>query len=270
MAKQWMIGIALVMIFMGAHAPNASAQFGSGESNAPLTITADNSLEWNRDAKTFTANKNAVATRGEVSVRADQLTAYYQAGAGGEEDIQISQLLATGGVVINSPDGKAYGDKAAYDVSTETLVMTGDNLRMIGEGQTVTARDQFEYQAATGKLFADGNATVTQEQNRLRANQLEASFRDTGDGQRALDTIEARGNVVITTPDETLSGPYGIYRARTNTAEISGGVRITRGPNILQGERAEVDLTTNVSRMFGGGNTGRVEGVFFPGSEKSE
>ena len=267
---RFLVLLSILLISTHIHV-HAYAQLG-GDENAPLTITADKSLEWDRDAGTFTANQNALATRGDISVRADTLTAYYQQGADGEEDIQITQLLAMGGVIITSPDGKVYGDQAAYDVASEMMVMTGDALRMVSDGQTVTARDQFEYQARTGELFADGNATVTQGQNRLRANQLEATFREgSGEsGQRALDTIEARGNVVITTPDEELTGPYGIYRARTNKAEISGGVRITRGPNVLQGDRAEIDLTTNISRMFGGGNTGRVEGVFFPGSEKED
>jgi lipopolysaccharide export system protein LptA len=74
--------------------------------------------------------------------------------------------------------------------------------------------------------------------------------------------------VKITTPTEVLTGDYGIYKAETNTAEVKGNVKIVRGPNTLEGDRAQVDLNTNVSSMFGGEGTGRVKAVFFPGSEK--
>jgi lipopolysaccharide export system protein LptA len=95
-------------------------------------------------------------------------------------------------------------------------------------------------------------------------------MKETKQGRRELDTLEATGNVIIKTGAETVTGSYGIYRAATNKAELTGGVTIKRGENILQGARAEVDLNTNTSRMFGGagGQQGRVRGVFYPGSEK--
>ena len=93
-------------------------------------------------------------------------------------------------------------------------------------------------------------------------------------GEQVLHSLEAIGNVVIITPEEIIRGAYGIFKTKTNKAEITGGVKIKRGPNTLEGERAEVDLNTNISTIFGNkqgtGNetTGRVRGVFYPGSEE--
>ena len=79
--------------------------------------------------------------------------------------------------------------------------------------------------------------------------------------------MEAKINVVITTEKEVLTGDYAIYKSATNTAEISGNVKITSGANVLEGAKAEVDLTTNISKMFGAQATGkRVRGVFYPKS----
>ena len=48
-------------------------------------------------------------------------------------------------------------------------------------------------------------------------------------------------------------------------------MKITRGPNILEGDRADVNLTTNVSTMKGSPAAGgRVRGVFYPGSEDGQ
>ncbi len=49
---------------------------------------------------------------------------------------------------------------------------------------------------------------------------------------------------------------------------MTGGVTIIRGPNSLKGDRAEVDMNTNTSQLFGGGGSGQVKGIFYPGSEK--
>src|SRR5690606_17134882 len=100
-------------------------------------------------------------------------------------------------------------------------------------------------------------------------------FTENEKGERIPQALEAENNVIITTPEEVLTGSRGTYRADTNIAQVSGSVKIRRGPNVLEGERAQVDLTTNVSTMFGGGGTitgsdGRVRGVFYPGSEKKD
>src|SRR5690606_20224350 len=52
-------------------------------SDAPLEVTADNSLEWHRNEKSFIASGNAVATQGDMSVSADKLTAHYSDNSGG-------------------------------------------------------------------------------------------------------------------------------------------------------------------------------------------
>ncbi len=83
-----------------------------------------------------------------------------------------------------------------------------------------------------------------------------------------LKTLEAIGNVVITTETEVLRGERGVYNAATNVAELHENVKITRGPNVLEGTKAQVDLDTNISKIFGGAqNGGQVRGVFYPGSE---
>ena len=56
-----------------------------------------------------------------------------------------------------------------------------------------------------------------------------------------------------------------------DTAEMHGNVVITRGPNKLEGDKAQVNLKTNMSKIFGNAkNNKRVKGVFFPSSRKQE
>ncbi|MCB1681762.1 MAG: ostA-like family protein [Rhodospirillales bacterium] len=238
----------------------------SPERGKKLEITADGSLEWHRNEKFFRANKNVRAQQGSTTLVSALLTAKYTETK--DNDMNITQIEAEGGVVIESAQSKAYGERAVYDLNKGLATMTGKGLKLVTSEQTVTAKDHFEYWAADGRLKAIGQAVAVQGQDRIEADELSAVFVKNAEGKRVLKTLEAKGNVKITTPKEVLTGDYGIYRAETNVAEVTGKVKIVRGPNTLEGNRAQVDLNTNVSSMFGGEGTGRVRAVFFPGSEK--
>lgn len=244
------------------------------DNKQPLEVTADGSLEWHRNSKKFIAKKNAIAKQGDVSIGATTLTANYT--EGGEQNIQISRIDAQDNVLIKSRDTDAYGDQGYYDLDKGYAELTGEELKLVGVDQLVTARDRFEYWVTDGKLVAIGAAKITRkneqgEINTLEADTLTAFMVENEEGERVLDRLEADGNVIIKTPTETLTGTQGVYVAKTNTAEITGAVKIMRGPNILEGGKATVDLNTSISRMFGtGGSRGRVKGVFFPGSEKKD
>lgn len=235
----------------------------------PITITADQSLEWYRNDLFFKAVKNVNVTQGETTLISNTLIAKYR--EGNSKNIDIYNIEAKGSVKIISRNTKAYGDKAIYNVDKGYAVMTGKTLRLVSDNQTVTAQDKFQYWIDKGRLEALGNATAVREGDTLVADKLVAIFIKNANGKQVLDQLEAIGNVVITTPDEVLKGKNAVYRAQTNIAELTDNVTITRGPNILKGAKAQVNLKTNISKIFGssdGKAAGRVKGVFFPGAEK--
>ncbi len=259
--------IACLLLAGQVFAQNPAVPVTQGTSDEPLEITADGSLEWLRKDGKFIARENARAVQGDTAVAAQTLTADYREANGSNFDIW--RITAERDVVLTSADSKAYGDRAEYNLDDGVAVLTGQNLRMISPEQTITASDRFEYQVNEARVLAVGDAKVIRPTDTLEADTIKATLEDTPQGERKLKTLEAEKNVVITTPTEILRGDYGIYRAADNKAEIRGNVKLTRGPNVLEGERAEVDLTTNISRIFGSGDAGgRVRGVFYPGSEK--
>ncbi len=249
----------------------ASMAYAQGTStnpdqNKPLEITADESLEWHRNDLFFKAKKNVRASQGGTTLISDILVAKYRESK--TSNIDIHTIQATGRVQIVSANSKAYGDKAIYSVDKGYAVMTGNNLKLVSDDQTVTARDKFQYWVNKGRLEAIGKAVAMREGDRLEADKLIAIF-DEKNGKRTLRTLQAIGNVVITTPTEVLTGEKAIYQAKTDIAEISENVKITKGPNTLEGAKAQVNLKTNISKIFGSKEPGggRVKGVFFPRSE---
>jgi lipopolysaccharide export system protein LptA len=264
-----------VFSFFSIMIPTAFAQGLQPKNNAPVEITADGSLEWSRNEKLFTARGNAMAKQADTSIMAETLTAHYRDGE--KSGMDIHRVEADKNVELTSKDSTAYGQKADYDMDKGFAVMTGDNLKMVSPGRTVTATGRFEYWVNEGKLNAIGNARADTknakgETDTLQADTLSAILKDDAQGRRKLETLEAIGNVVITTPAEKITGQRGLYNARTNKATLTGNVVLHRGPNKLEGARAEIDMNTNISQLFGGDisrtKSGQVKGIFYPGSEK--
>jgi lipopolysaccharide export system protein LptA len=214
---------------------------------------------------------NVVATQGETTITADRLTANYRDGGTGKSKAPaIYELIAEGHVVITSAgDNQAFGDHAVYNLDDKRAVMTGQELKLQAPGQTVTARDRFEYWTGEGRLVAVGDALAIKGEDSIAAETITAWFADDGTGKRVMARAEADKNVTIATPTERASGTRAIYTRGDDIAVLEGPVKITRGPSVLNGTRAEVNLKTNVSTVFGDAKSGtRVKGTFYPEAKK--
>jgi lipopolysaccharide export system protein LptA len=87
-------------------------------------------------------------------------------------------------------------------------------------------------------------------------------------GEQKIKRLEAHGAVVVTQKDQTATGELGIFDMKSNTVTLTGNVMMTQGKNVLRGDKLVVDLTSGVSRVESGkGGTGRVQGLFLPGSQ---
>ncbi len=227
--------------------------------NTPLEINADQGIEWQQKTQAYIARGNARAAQGDVAVHAETLTAYYREKQGG--GTTIWRIDADQKVRIVSPTQRAFGDKGVYDVDNGILVLTG-NVRMETETDRITARDSLEYWEKRNLAVARGNAIAERGENKLRADVLTAHFYKDAKGKSRVRQVDAFDNIVITTPDEIVRSNRGVYDVETGIAKLTGSVKITRGTNQLNGEYAEVNLNTGVSRLFGKG--GGVRGIFTP------
>jgi lipopolysaccharide export system protein LptA len=243
-----------------------------GNATGPVEIDAEQGIEWRRDEKVYIARGNARVKRGDITLNADTLTAHYE--GGGESDGgKVTRVVAEGGVKISTPTQTVYGDKAEYDLNQGVMVITGKALRAVTPTQTLTARDRFEYWTKREIVVARGDAVVTEPGKRVSADLLTGYFATTPEGKRELRQVEADGHVVITDKSEVARGQKAIYDLKRGIATLSGGVKITRGQNQLNGEYAEVNLNTGVSRLLGaakGKGDGRVHTLIVPGDSGAD
>jgi lipopolysaccharide export system protein LptA len=77
-------------------------------------------------------------------------------------------------------------------------------------------------------------------------------------GQQQIKRIEAKGGVTVIQKDHNAAGDSAIFNMRENTVTLTGNVVVTRGQDVLRGQRLVVNLDNGVSKM----DQGRVEGLF--------
>ncbi len=202
---------------------------------------------------------------------------------------QIYRLNAEGHVHIFTATDQAFGDHAVYDLDESVLVLTGGNLKLTTPNDVLTARKDLEYWPDKHMSVARGDAVVTTHTGRrLTADTLvayttpatepatpgangaashpppaPAATSDPLAASGRIRRVEGFGHVTVRTATETISGDRGVYIPATGIALLIGDVRITRGENQLNGERAVVDMKTGVADLLSTPGS-RVQGLVVP------
>jgi lipopolysaccharide export system protein LptA len=278
-----------------APAAAASDDIGLGRSNQPLDVTADEGIEFSKDAKEIIARVHAKAVRGNTTILGDTLTAYYRdkkpaegapppppkaeakensdgSGSGGSE---VWRVVADGNVDIFTPTQHAYGDHGDYNVDDAVVVLTGDHLKMTTPQDIITARDTLEYWENKQQAVARGDAVAVSNQGkRIQADTLVADFAKNKQGQTVIQVAHGYDHVVLTTPTDVVTGDRADYVVETGIVTVTGSVKMTRENNQLNGGYAVVNLNTGISRMYpappGGKAADRqVKGLFVPAPKKA-
>jgi len=262
------LSLATAMCCLGTAALAQDLNLASGSPNAPLEIYADNGIEWQQNEQIIIAEGNAVAKRSGVTVKADELRAYYNEDENSQAqgNTNIHRLEALGAVEIVSATETASGDKAVYDLKRAIMVLSGTRPKLVTPDDVVSADDTLEYWEERAQTVARGNATAVREGRKIKADVLVGLFRKDKSGKSQIHRINAFGNVVIITKSEHVSADKGVYNVNSAVATLTGNVKINRNGNLLNGCSATVNLKTNISRLksCAGTNDNRVRGLVLP------
>jgi lipopolysaccharide export system protein LptA len=259
-----------------ASLPSAYAQQLDLTHGGPIDITAQDGIEWRQAEQEIIANGDAKAVRGNVTVTADRLTAWYrkkksadtgvqQAAApaaspsggqpnGGQatgglvgdtatEDSEIYRLQADGNVHIFTQTDQAQGDKAVYDLDQAVMVMTGRNLKLTTPNDVITARDDLEYWPQKHMAVARGDAVVvTTDAKRVAADTLVAYTTDNPppNGQPAP----------VASSQTAAADPLGAS-GKLQRVEAFGHVSIRTPTDTVTGDRGVYVPDTGMARLAG-------------------
>jgi len=288
----------IVLMSLAASSPLSAAQpsppgsdlgLNAGDNGKPLTIEADQGIEWQQANHVYIAHGHAKASRGTATIYADTLSAYYRPspaaaapstptppaptaadGLLGNGSNQIYLVEADGHVRIVTPTETASGDHLAYDVEKAVAVLTGSDLKLVTERDTVTARDSLEWYDGTHLAVARGKAVAHREGREMRADILTAEIVSAPSQPSHIGKIDGSGHVFVSSQDQIARGDAGVYDLDSGIATLTGNVTLTRADNELRGRYAVFDVNRNIARLLsappnaGKDNGNRVEGLLVP------
>jgi lipopolysaccharide export system protein LptA len=128
----------------------------------------------------------------------------------------------------------------------------------------ISADEALEWHRDKQSYIAKGNAIAIQGDKRIKSDTLTAHYAESQTGDTEITKMIAVGNVEIKTDTDTAYGDHGEYDVLTEIVTLTGNVKIHRDENILNGDRAVVNLKTGISKLLSDKKSGRVSGTFFP------
>lgn len=132
--------------------------------------------------------------------------------------------------------------------------------------------DNLEVRQQDNLAIFTGNVEATQGRIRLTADQVKVWYRPNGEAKAdaggTIIRIDALGDVFVSSPDETAQGDVGIYDVPAKEITLTGDVVLTRGENVIRGEKLVLNMATGRSQIEGGKQ--RVRGLFVPPKKQQQ
>lgn len=278
-------GIALALPGASRAQSTLSGGLGAGDdSGKPVTIEAEQGIEWQQEYHVYIARGNVKATRGHSTLYADTLYAYYHpsradagaaarkpesppgrpgnaaagtaapagsaAGMPDNNATEIYRLEADGNVRLTTETQTVYGDHAIDDVDQAILILTGKNLKLVTPSDVVTARDSLEWYDRRQLAVARGGAVARRAGKTVRADVLTALVEKSPGQSAHISHINASGHVVVSSLEEIATGDQGVYDLDTGIATLTGHVSLAKGDSVMRGQYAVVDLNKNIGHLL--------------------
>jgi lipopolysaccharide export system protein LptA len=235
----------------------------------PIQITAQDGIDWRQAEQVVIAKGDAKAVRGNVTVTADRLLAWYRkkggtessqpvttglSGATDTEGNEVYRMRAEGNVHIFTPTDQAWGDQATYDLDQAVMVMTGHALKLTTPNDTLTARDTLEYWSDKHMAVARGDAVIlTNDARRISADTLVAYTQPAaaaasapGAGPSGPSGTPAPKQAATTTGD-----PMAAAAGRLERVEAFGHVTVRTVTDIVSGDRGVYVPDTGIAHLGG-------------------
>ncbi|WP_322788025.1 lipopolysaccharide transport periplasmic protein LptA [Shimia gijangensis] len=142
--------IGVLMFAFAAHAQQFEVAFGGlqQDTEQPVEITSD-SLSLNQNDGTALFKGNVLIIQGSMRISAPEVLVIYN-----QETSGIDRLEATGRVLLVKEKDAAEADRADYNISAGTVVMTGDVL--LTQGPNTLNSNKMTVDLNTGSAEMEG------------------------------------------------------------------------------------------------------------------
>ena len=228
-----------------------------------IVITAEKQVDVNQKKKKIIAIDQAVATKDNIIVKAEKLTAYFdkKKNSEGKERDYISKMQAEKNASLNMDKADAYGDSIEYNIDENYIIVKGKPAIVKNERAKVSATESIIYYPALSKAVAKGNVIADNGKNKIFSDIMETYFKKDKNGKLTLERVEIPKNPKIVTQNGNVQAKNGIYYPDKGMVYMYEDVIINQNGNILKGDKAETNLNNGISRILSGKS--RVSGVWY-------
>lgn len=211
-----LLALALALGSLPLPAPPAAAQnlgLGAQDNGKPVDIEADDGIEWQQNNRVYIARGNARATRGQSTIFADTLMAFYRPVCSPEAIAaaakrQAAQAAADAQKAAAAPAaGSKPGAKAAATPASKPAAAPP------------TCPDPAAATAAKPAAAGSGDAKAAATPGDTKAA---ASADPVNGGSTEIYRMEADGNVRIATETQTVYGDHAIYDLDQSLLVVTG------------------------------------------------
>lgn len=241
--------------------------------DTPIVIEADHGLVCDQKENWCEATGNATAVKGEQTLKADKLRAYFESSSNnntlptkdtkdrrvGESTLGkgIKRLVAEGQVEILSPKLHGWSEQGEYVAKSGCIKLNGKLIHLKSGQEEISAEEEINYchpkDSSKAYAQAHGNVKVRKHDRVIQADTLKAYFKDkknTEGEDSSLEKAEAFGRVKIIAPQHIALAERGEYIASSEDMKLWGKVKITRGQNQLNGEYGYMNLKTGHAEIL--------------------
>ena len=247
-----------------ATAHGAAAQGLDLSKGGAIDVTADNGIELRQNEQKAIARGNARAVRGDVTVDADVLTAFYRRKGGAAAKTatgatpgpdtgsnEVYRLEATGHVRIYTATDLAVGDRAIYDIDQAVLLMTGDAMKITTPQQVMTARDTMEYWSQKHMAVGRGLAVVTTSDGRRLSGDVLVGYTTPPPPAGAAPAAGATPAPAPAKPPTSPGTSPITTSGKLQRVEAFGNVEVRTVTETFRGQKAVYVADSEIARLAG-------------------
>ena len=229
----------------------------ANENLTQLKIEADKSIEYFEKQKTYVASGNAKASKGNFSIKAENITAFM----GKTTNSNMTDIEATGNVIIINRASIAKSNFARYNFKKKFIILKGNSQSIQSKKFRLLSKKFISFDDINKIAVSEGDVKLFLNSSiSISSKSINANFNKVNNN---LISASAKGNVKIETKSEIITCNSARYDNKTKLIFLNGNVIIKRNKSVLTGEKGYMNLNTQKSKIESS-KSKRVKGVFSP------
>jgi lipopolysaccharide export system protein LptA len=186
----------------------------------------------------------------------------------------LSAQAAANKPTANSPLLPGSDSKEPVTIEADKLVYFDKEQKAIYSGNVVVIQGATKLTCSTMTIHMEKTAPAGAPAVKAAADAspppavkaaAEASPAPSGQSSR-VSHLDCAGPVTVLSKTQTATGDSAVYDKPQNKIWLIGHVTLSDGGNVTKGDKLTYDLTSGQATVDTGGTSGRVKGLFIPGS----